>query len=102
MANYTSKFTGAQIDLALDNAATLGQSVTLNVVASGITFRRVVWEAAPTSSNDVYGLAVHPTDGKLYRIRNNKGTYSAQVYGAGGGIEASVDQDGTLNFTQIS
>lgn len=42
MANYTSKFTGAQIDLALDNAAALGQSVTLNVTASGITFRRVV------------------------------------------------------------
>ena len=102
MANYTSKFTGAQIDLALDNAAALGQSVSLNVLASGVTFRRVVWETAPTSSNDVYGLAVHPDTGKLYRIRSNNGVYSAQVYGAGGGIEASVDQAGTLHLTPIS
>ena len=100
MAVFTSSYTGQQMEDALKNAISLATTVTQVTIDS--TTYNVLWEVTPTSGNDVYGLAVHPTDGKLYRIRNNHGTYSAQVYGAGGGVEASVDQNGTLNFTPIS
>lgn len=36
------------------------------------------WPVAPTSSNQVFGLSMR--NGTLYRIYNNKGTYTAQSY----------------------
>ena len=36
------------------------------------------WPTAPTASNQVYGLSIY--NGRLYRIYNNKGTYSALAY----------------------
>ena len=36
------------------------------------------WPTAPTASNQVYGVSI--SDGRLYRVYNNRGTYSVQAY----------------------
>lgn len=48
-----------------------------DVTVSSVTYH-TWWPVAPTSSNQVYGLSIY--NGRLYRIYNNKGTYSAQAY----------------------
>lgn len=66
-------------------------SVT-DVTVSNIKFH-TYWQVAPTSSNQVYGFAVHPTTGKLYRVYNNKGTYSIYSYDT----DTTYSFDGTYN-----
>ena len=51
------------------------------------------WKIPPTSSNQVYGLAVHPNNGKLYRVYNNKGSYSVYGYDT----NTTYSFDGTYN-----
>lgn len=58
-----------------------------DVTVSNVKYR-TYWQVAPTSANQVHGLAVHPTNGRLYRVYNDKGTYSVRVY----------DQDTTYAF----
>lgn len=71
-----------------------------DVTVSSVTYH-TYWKVAPTSSNQVYGVAVHPTNGRLYRIYNNKGTYSVTAYDAdnntttGDGITTKVAKTGT-------
>lgn len=50
-----------------------------DVTISNIKYH-TYWQVAPTSSSNVFGLAVHPTNGILYRIQNNKGRYYATRY----------------------
>lgn len=73
-------------------------TTTSDVAISGVTYH-TYWEVAPTASNKVYGVAVHPTNGKLTRIYNNKGTYTAVSYDAntttGDGIKTKVAKTGT-------
>lgn len=63
-----------------------------DVTVSNIKFH-TYWQVAPTSSNQVYGLAVHPTNGKLYRVYNNKGSYSVYGYDT----NTTYSFDGTYN-----
>ena len=65
-----------------------------DVTVSNIKFH-TYWQVAPTSSNQVYGFAVHPTNGKLYRVYNNKGAYS--VYGYDTDTNTTYSFDGTYN-----
>lgn len=65
-----------------------------DVTVSNIKFH-TYWQVAPTSSNQVYGFAVHPNTGKLYRVYNNKGTYS--VYGYDTDTNTTYSFDGTYN-----
>ena len=48
-----------------------------DVTISNVTYH-TMWPVAPTSSNQVYGISIN--GGRLFRIYNNKGTYSAQAY----------------------
>ena len=65
-----------------------------DVTVSNIKFH-TYWQVAPTSSNQVYGFAVHPTTGTLYRVYNNKGAYS--VYGYDTDTNTTYSFDGTYN-----
>lgn len=65
-----------------------------DVTVSNIKFH-TYWQVAPTSSNQVYGFAVHPTTGKLYRVYNNKGSYS--VYSYDTDTNTTYSFDGTYN-----
>lgn len=65
-----------------------------DVKVDGIIYH-TYWKIAPTSSNQVYGFAVHPTNGKLYRVYNNKGSYS--VYGYDTDTNTTYSFDGTYN-----
>lgn len=65
-----------------------------DVTVSNIKFH-TYWKVAPTSSNQVYGFAVHPNTGKLYRVYNNKGDYS--VYGYDTDTNTTYSFDGTYN-----
>lgn len=65
-----------------------------DVTVSNIKFH-TYWQVAPTSSNIVYGFAVHPTNGKLYRVYNNKGSYS--VYSYDTDTNTTYSFDGTYN-----
>lgn len=60
-----------------------------DVAISSVTYR-VYWKVAPTSSNQVYGWAIHPNSGKLYSIYNNKGTYTATDYSANTNTKLNV------------
>lgn len=40
------------------------------------TVYHTYWKVAPTNSNQVSGLAIHPTTGQLCEVYNNQGTYS--------------------------
>ena len=46
------------------------------VAISGADYA-VVWQVAPTNSNQVYGIGLHKTTGRIYQIYNNRGTLSA-------------------------
>ena len=63
-----------------------------DVTVSNIKFH-TYWQVAPTSSNQVYGFAVHPNTGKLYRVYNNKGAYSVYGYDT----DTTYSFDGTYN-----
>lgn len=65
-----------------------------DVTVSNIKYH-TYWKVAPTSSNQVYGFAVHPTNGKLYRVYNNKGAYS--VYSYDTDTNTTYSFDGTYN-----
>lgn len=65
-----------------------------DVTVSNIKFH-TYWQVAPTSSNQVYGFAVHPNTGKLYRVYNNKGAYS--VYSYDTDTNTTYSFDGTYN-----
>ena len=65
-----------------------------DVTVSNIKFH-TYWQVAPTSSNQVYGFAVHPNNGKLYRVYNNKGSYS--VYSYDTDTNTTYSFDGTYN-----
>ena len=65
-----------------------------DVTVSNIKFH-TYWQVAPTSSNQVYGFAVHPNTGKLYRVYNNKGSYS--VYSYDTDTNTTYSFDGTYN-----
>lgn len=92
------------IGTLLNNDATLDThklgdfTAISDVTISGVTYH-TYWEVAPTASNQVYGVAVFPTNGKLTRIYNNKGAYSAVSYDAntttGDGIKTKVAKTGT-------
>lgn len=65
-----------------------------DVTVSNIKFH-TYWQVAPTSSNQVYGFAVHPNTGKLYRVYNNKGSYSVYAYDT----NTTYAFDGTYNLS---
>lgn len=76
----------------------LGDFTTVSdVVISDVTYH-TYWKTAPTSSNQVYGAAVHPTSGRLCRIYANQSTYSMQYYDkdnnttTGDGIKIKANQ----------
>lgn len=48
-----------------------------DVTISNVTYH-TMWPVAPTSSNQVYGISIN--NGRLFRIYNNKGAYSALAY----------------------
>jgi len=66
-------------DYPIDDALALDYNYVSDVTVSSVTYK-TYWMVQPTSSNQVYGVAAHPTNGKLYRIYNNKGTYSVRSY----------------------
>ncbi len=63
-----------------------------DVTVSNIKFH-TYWQVSPTSSNQVYGFATHPTTGILYRVYNNKGAYSVYRYDT----DTTYSFDGTYN-----
>ncbi len=79
----------------ISDSNTFGNFAAVNdVTVSNIKFH-TYWQVAPTSSNQVYGFAVHPNTGKLYRVYNDKGTYS--VYGYDTDTNTTYSFDGTYN-----
>jgi hypothetical protein len=79
--------TWTQGNISLDNLSTWAS--TSDVTVSSKSYH-TYWPTAPTSSNQVYGVSI--TDGKLYQIYNNKGTYSVRSY----------DQDNNTTYTNAS
>ena len=76
--------TWTQGNISLDNLSTWAS--TSDVTVSSKSYH-TYWPIAPTSSNQVYGVSI--TDGKLYQIYNNKGTYTVRSY----------DQDNNTTYT---
>ena len=74
---------------------TFGNFAAVTDVNVDGTIYHTYWQVSPTSSNQVYGFAVHPTNGKLYRVYNNKGSYS--VYSYDTDTNTTYSFDGTYN-----
>lgn len=79
----------------ISDTNTFGNFAAVTDVNVDGTIYHTYWKVAPTSSNQVYGFAVHPTNGKLYRVYNNKGSYS--VYGYDTDTNTTYSFDGTYN-----
>ena len=71
----SSTITVTKGDISIDNLSNWAS--TTDVTVSSVTYH-TWWPTAPTSSNQVYGLSIY--NGRLYRVYNNKGTYSVQEY----------------------
>ena len=108
MADYQSIFTGQEVDRAVQKlqnwahagftAATTGTASSDtydNITISGQTYA-VLWKIAPTSTNQVYGIGLDSTTGRIYQIYNNKGTYSATA------LDANSDTRNTAGSTNSS
>ena len=71
---YTSTHTGQNLDDAIERALPLDTFAYYEDKAvSGVTYH-ILWKVQPTNSNTVYGIAVHPTNGKLYTAKSTNGT----------------------------
>lgn len=99
MANYTSNHSGQQVDAAVEKVIELvNSSAEINGVVgigvelgyddialitteaiSGTTYK-VLWKVKPTTSNNVYGYAVHPTTGKLTIIHSINNIKTAEQF----------------------
>ena len=102
MADYQSAYSGEEVDNAVkrirewincDTATkpTDGSNTNISTVTiSGSTYH-VLWQTAPTSSNQVYGIGLLDNSGRIYRIYNNKGSYSA--------LELGIDTKNTAGST---
>lgn len=77
----------------ISDTNTFGNFAAVTDVNVDGTIYHTYWKIAPTSSNIVYGFAVHPTNGKLYRVYNNKGSYSVYGYDT----NTTYSFDGTYN-----
>lgn len=71
-----------------------------DATVSNITYK-VYWKTTPTTSNDVYGLAFHPTTNILYYIRSNKGTLSAGAYNSNTNTQIRIYKDETSTYNLI-
>ena len=78
MAEFQSKFTGQEVENAIDklrNWITVdGTYPTVNI--SGVTYA-VIWKAIPASGTPCYGIGLHPTTGRIYEIYYNGSSYTA-------------------------
>ena len=96
MGEWNTQKTGVQVNEALDNGLNLGavfSNNSANYITCAVTIDnvsvnvKVVWKANPssgTASIPVYGIAMHPTNGKLYRIKSvGTSTYTAEECLAG-------------------
>lgn len=73
---------------------------TSDATVSSVTYH-TYWKIAPTSTNDVYGWAFHPTNGLLYYIRSNKGALSATAYSANTNTKVRLYKDETGTYPII-
>lgn len=65
-------------------------SLVSDTIINGTTYK-VFWMTTPTLNNQVYGIAFHPSNGQLYSIYNNKGTYSINSLFTEAMTDAEVD-----------
>ena len=71
---YTSTYTGQQVEAAIAKALPLDTfAVATDDTISSVTYH-ILWKAAPTASNTVFGITVHPTTGTLYEVKSVNGT----------------------------
>lgn len=88
---YPSNYTGSQVDLGVKIGLALASSSTTCTVTIDDTSVsvKVLWKTTPTSSNTVYGIAMHPTNGKLYRIKSTNNVCTAEEVLTGNNIDLS-------------
>lgn len=79
----------------ISDTNTFGNFAAVTDVTISSVVYHTYWKVAPTSSNQVYGFAAHPNTGKLYRVYNNKGSYS--VYSYDTDTNTTYSFDGTYN-----
>lgn len=64
--------------------------VTTIVTLNSISYR-TFWKVEPSSSNQVYGIAINPDTGQLCSIYNNKGSYSVKEFGEDNEVFSSTE-----------
>ena len=102
---YTSTHTGSQLDDAIERALPLDTFAEGGLKTVGGVTYHILWKNAPTASNTVYGIAVHPSNGKLYiakSVNNTVSVVEAAVLGDQVNI-GNADYDTTaISITGVS
>ena len=98
MAEFQSKFTGQEVENAIDKlrnwVAVDGTYPTVTI--SGVTYA-VIWKSIPVSGKACYGIGLHPTTGRIYEIYYNGSSYTATALDAdtkntAGAIDNNTDK----------
>ncbi len=78
MAEFQSKFTGQEVDNAIDKLRNwiVVDGTYPMVTISGVTYA-VIWKSIPISGTPCYGIGLHPTTGRIYEIYYNGSSYTA-------------------------
>ena len=77
---YESIYTGQQVEAAIGKALPLDDFALATDESIGGIVYHVLWKVAPTASNSVSGIAVHPTNGQMYNIYSVNGTKTISKY----------------------
>jgi hypothetical protein len=77
---HISSYTGTDVENAITKALQLDsfESQSSEVI-DGINFH-ILWKVAPTTSNTVYGLAIHPQTGELLKVKSANNAISFTNY----------------------
>ena len=103
MAEFQSKFTGQEVDNAIDKLRTwIGVDGTYpTVTISGVTYA-VIWKSIPVSGTPCYGIGLHPTTGRVYEIYYNGSSYTATALDADTKVTAVGNHYTPANGTDLT
>jgi hypothetical protein len=80
--SFVSQHTGADVEAAITKALQLDSFEYQSIVNIDSFAIHVLWKKQPTTTNTVYGLAVHPETGELLQVKSVNNTVTMLNYSA--------------------
>ena len=87
---YTSTYTGQQVEAAIARALPLDTfAIATDTTISSVTYH-ILWKVAPTASNTVFGITIHPTTGALYEVKSANNQLSLRKIALRSGSKVTI------------